>query len=279
MIHFHCFKTGARSLRAAASGNSRTVPIAVRKRTRLAGLSSVTAILMKRYGIPQMRAIATKRIQPRRVTRSRYRCATAPFIASFTPVGLRARKRPDPSLEVLLLDEELLLLRQLRVPRRLGAAAGLACDPRDLPIHALEVVSEPLKLRGSDGRRRRCFGRRSRRRLGRRGLGRRARRRLAGGAAFVLDPLSIGREAGRHYRGVVSPGPRSATTGGVGVWLSALRNDRRRRPASFSSTRKTCRRIGTTSRPIYRRRSRRHSIPARGSPSGRRTSLRSFRWS
>src|SRR5207248_6457058 len=211
--------------------------------------------------MPQMRAIATKRIQPRRVTRSR-ECSDLPF-------------------EVLPLPEELLLLWQLRVPRRIGTAASLACDLRDLSIDSLQVVFESLQLARSGWRRSRRW------RIDRHGLGRgnrrclggRARRRLAGGAAFVLDPLSIGREAGRHYRGVVSPGPRSATTGGVGVWLSALRNDRRRRPASFSSTRKTCRRIGTTSRPIYRRRSRHHSIPARGSPSGPRTSLRSFRWS
>jgi len=60
-----------RSLRTNATGRSRPAPIAVRSRTRLAGVSSATAILMKRYGIPQMRLIAAKRIHPRRVTASR----------------------------------------------------------------------------------------------------------------------------------------------------------------------------------------------------------------
>jgi len=80
-----------------------------------------------------MRAIATKRIQPRRVTRSR-ECSDLPF-------------------EVLLLPEELLLLWQLRVPRRIGTAASLACDLRDLSIDSLQVVFESLQLARSAWRR------------------------------------------------------------------------------------------------------------------------------
>src|SRR5213076_3460807 len=86
------------------------------------------------WGIPYLFIkIATKRIQPRRVTRSR-ECSDLPF-------------------EVLLLPEELLLLWQLRVPRRIGTAASLACDLRDLSIDSLQVVFESLQLARSGWRR------------------------------------------------------------------------------------------------------------------------------
>ena len=64
------------------------------------------------------------------------------------PARRRARKRADPPLKVLLLPEEQLFLRELRVPRRIGPTASLPCDPRDLPIDSLEVVFESLKLVG-----------------------------------------------------------------------------------------------------------------------------------
>jgi len=90
----------------------------------------------------------------------------------------------------LLLREKLLLLRQLRVSRRVRAAAGLACDPRDLPIDLLKVIFEPLQVAGRDrSGDRRCRGQLSLRRCGRWSLGGRARRGLAGGAALVLDSL------------------------------------------------------------------------------------------
>src|SRR5438093_12854887 len=140
--------------------------------------------------MPQIRAIATKRIQPRRVTRSR-ECSDLPF-------------------EVLLLPEELLLLWQLRVPRRIGTAASLACDLRDLSIDSLQVVFESLQLARSGWRRSRRwrFDRHGLGRDNRRCLGGMASRRLAGGAAFVIDPLSIGLAAVLNLRGLTSPGTR-----------------------------------------------------------------------
>src|SRR5688500_4894069 len=57
-------------------GSRSAAPIAQRRKTRLAGVSSATAILMHRYGMPQMTLIAAKRIQPRRVTAPRYRGET-----------------------------------------------------------------------------------------------------------------------------------------------------------------------------------------------------------
>src|SRR5688500_16958949 len=57
-------------------GKRSAAPIAQRRKTRLAGVSSATAILMNRYGMPQMKLMAAKRIQPRRVTVPRYRGET-----------------------------------------------------------------------------------------------------------------------------------------------------------------------------------------------------------
>jgi hypothetical protein len=83
------------------------------------------------------------------------------------------------------------------VPRRIGPATTLACDPRDLPVDALQIVFESLKLAGCGGPARgwRRRGRLGLRRCRRCSLGGRARRGLAGGAALVLDLRSIGRDA------------------------------------------------------------------------------------
>ena len=46
--HFHCGRSGARSLCANAMGSRSEAPIALRRNTSVAGVSSATAILMKR---------------------------------------------------------------------------------------------------------------------------------------------------------------------------------------------------------------------------------------
>jgi len=51
-IHLQWGSSGPRSFRTKAIGRRSPAPTAVRRRTRLAGDSSLTAILMKRYGMP-----------------------------------------------------------------------------------------------------------------------------------------------------------------------------------------------------------------------------------
>src|SRR5438093_3025391 len=58
--------------------------------------------------------------------------------------GLGLRDRPDLPIEIGLLPEELLLLRQVRLPCRVWAA--FACDPGNLLIDVLELLPQPLKL-------------------------------------------------------------------------------------------------------------------------------------
>ena len=43
-------------------------PMAVRKKTRVAGVNASSATLMRRYGIPQITDMATNRVHPRLVT-------------------------------------------------------------------------------------------------------------------------------------------------------------------------------------------------------------------
>ena len=52
----------------STKGRSTAAPIAVRRKTRVAGVSSRTATLMSRYGIPQITHSARNNSQPRRVT-------------------------------------------------------------------------------------------------------------------------------------------------------------------------------------------------------------------
>ena len=54
----------------SAKGRSSRAPSAVRTNTTMTGVTSVTAILISRYGMPQMTPTATRRIQPRRLTRA-----------------------------------------------------------------------------------------------------------------------------------------------------------------------------------------------------------------
>src|SRR6266581_60313 len=60
--------SGRRPPRAAAIGSRRAAPRAVRQNTNVTGVSSPTAILISKYGTPQITAIAANSTQPRRVT-------------------------------------------------------------------------------------------------------------------------------------------------------------------------------------------------------------------
>ena len=71
----HRRSTGRTSSRTAASGRSSRAAIDVRASTSIDGLTSSTATLMRRYGVPQITHIAAKRSQPREV------------IDAFTPGG------------------------------------------------------------------------------------------------------------------------------------------------------------------------------------------------
>jgi hypothetical protein len=124
-----------------------------------------------------MTAIAANRTQPRRVTGSRY--------------GRRwlcLRESPDLPIEIGLLTEELLLFREVRLPRRIWA--GHATDPGKLLIDALQLALEAFEFAGGDRRRR---SGRILRRGGRSRLRGGARCGRAGRAGFVVDPLSIER--------------------------------------------------------------------------------------
>src|SRR2546428_10024908 len=77
-----------------------------------------------------------------------------PFIAGDTSGrGLRLRERADPALEGDLPPEQLLLLRNMRLP--CGIRAGHSSDLRELLIDPPEFVLESLELARFD-RRRRC---------------------------------------------------------------------------------------------------------------------------
>ena len=60
--------TGRSSPRTSAIGTRMEAPMAVRKNTSVAGVSSRTATLISRYGRPQITHIAAKSIVPRRLT-------------------------------------------------------------------------------------------------------------------------------------------------------------------------------------------------------------------
>ena len=66
-----CARRGRSSFRAAAIGSRSSDAIPVRASTSIAGLTSSTATLMSRYGIPQMTHIAANRTQPRPVIEPR----------------------------------------------------------------------------------------------------------------------------------------------------------------------------------------------------------------
>ena len=59
--------SGRMSPRVIASGTRIVAATVVRARTNVAGASSPTATLIRRYGMPQITAIAAKRSQPRRL--------------------------------------------------------------------------------------------------------------------------------------------------------------------------------------------------------------------
>ena len=60
----------------SAKGRSSRAPSAVRTKTTVTGVTSVTATLMSRYGMPQMTPTATRRIQPRRLIEATERRST-----------------------------------------------------------------------------------------------------------------------------------------------------------------------------------------------------------
>jgi len=60
-----CLRTGRSSLRAAAIGRRRSAAMPVRARTSVAGLRSLTATLIRRYGMPQITHMEAKSIHPR----------------------------------------------------------------------------------------------------------------------------------------------------------------------------------------------------------------------
>ena len=64
--HGQAFSAGRNASRRIAIGTRTRAPSSVRSPTSMAGDISTTAILMNRYGMPQMTAIAAKRVQARR---------------------------------------------------------------------------------------------------------------------------------------------------------------------------------------------------------------------
>src|ERR1035441_658964 len=68
MSHFQAGRIGRISRRAIATGTSRSAPMPVRRKTRLAGVIPETATLMSKYGMPHTTHMIAKRVSAFRLT-------------------------------------------------------------------------------------------------------------------------------------------------------------------------------------------------------------------
>src|ERR1039458_10770417 len=62
MSHFQAGRIGRMARRAIATGTSRSAPMPVRRKTRLAGVIPETATLMSKYGMPHTTHMIAKRV-------------------------------------------------------------------------------------------------------------------------------------------------------------------------------------------------------------------------
>ena len=102
-------RTARRSIRSSATGSRMAVATLVRRNTRVAGVISATAILMNRYGMPQMIAIETNRIRPRRVIASSCPSPThlsMPASSPRTPTEAPAYRKNTPKTRTVARADE-----------------------------------------------------------------------------------------------------------------------------------------------------------------------------